>query len=454
MNEHTAPQDHVGLRRNHGITRRRLLRVAASGAAAAVAAPYILPASVLAGPGRVAPSDRLGIGIIGTGGRGNDHLRAFLGTRETRVLAACDANKPKAEAAKAVVDQYYAGRSDAAGSAGDKGCGAYSDFRELLARDDIDAVAIASPENWHTLHASYAAKAGKDIYCEKALSLTVREGRQLVQTIRRYARVLQVGTQQRSDRNFRFACELVRNGYIGKLQTVDVSVPGGTRLGNAPPKDPPPGLDYELWLGPAPWTPYNDIKCSFNWYFIYDYCAGWIQSWGVHHCDIALWGAPALLQSPLEVEGTAVFPTDGLANTSVTWRVKYTAANGVVCTFTDTSASRQGVTFTGDKGRVYVDRGALTAEPASLLKVAIKPGEEHLQVSNNHHGDFLEAIRTRRDPVAPVEAGHAATTITLVGDIATRLGRKLRWDWKAEQFPGDEEANRMLHRSMRSPWSM
>ena len=418
-----------------GITRRRFL----AGATAAVAAPYVMPATSLGAGGATAPSERIGLGFIGMGSRGSSHVRSLAGNEQVQILAVCDANKPKADANLA--------------KAGN-GCKSYSDFREVLAREDIDAVVIASPENWHALMAARAAEAGKDVYCEKALSLTVKEGRQLCKTVRRYGTVFQIGTQQRSDQKFRFACELARNGYLGKLKRVEVGVPGGRALPEAPAAPVPEGLDYDLWLGPAPFTPYNKLKCSFNWYFIFDYCAGWIQSWGVHHCDIALWGAPSLMADKLQVEGKATFPTAGIANTSITWNLQYTTPSGLVFSFTDNKVHPQGCKFIGDKGWVHVRRGGIKAEPVSLLKTAIKPDEEHLYESSNHHGNFLGCIKTRRDPVAAVEGGHAATTITLVGDIATRLGRKLTWDWKAEKFVNDEAANRMLSRSMRTPWSM
>ncbi|MDP6848064.1 MAG: Gfo/Idh/MocA family oxidoreductase, partial [Kiritimatiellia bacterium] len=280
----------MSIERRERISRRRFIAAAATTAAA----PYIIPSSALGKAGTVAPSNRINMGFIGTGGRGTSHLRSLVGSRETQLMAVCDPQKPKREGAKRHIENAYA-KQKAAGTY--KGCEAYSDFRELIARDDIDAVVVASPEYWHALHMSMAAKAGKDVYGEKALSLTIDQGRALVDTVRRYGRVFQVGTQQRSGRNFRFACELARNGYIGKLSKVEVGVPGGRSLPNAEPCDPPPDLDYDMWLGPAPYTPYNKLKCSFNWYFIFDYCVGWIQSWGVHHCDIALWGAPSLMAS-------------------------------------------------------------------------------------------------------------------------------------------------------------
>jgi len=428
-------------------SRRRFL----AGAAAALAAPYVVPASVLGADGRAPPSRRVGIGSIGVGGRGSGHVNTMLHRGDAQVLAVCDPFQNKREAARKQAEARYA---DLAARGEYKGCLATSDFREVLARPGVDAVIIASPENWHPLHAAMAAAAGKDIYCEKALSLTVAEGRALCDAVRRYGRVFQTGTQQRSSRNFRFACELARNGYLGRLHTVEVGVPGGRALPTAQPKPVPPGLDYDMWLGPAKYTPYNDLKCSYNWYFIYDYCVGWIQSWGVHHVDIALWGAPSLARDPLEVEGTAVFPEEGLANTSLTWRVKARTPDGLTLSFSDNGHHPQGCRFIGEVGWVHVNRGGIRAEPTSLLKGAIMPGEEHLYESSSHHGNWMECIETRRDPVAPVEDGHAATTLTIVSDIATRVGRKVRWNWQAERFENDDVANRMLSRPMRPPWTM
>ncbi|MBM4018493.1 MAG: Gfo/Idh/MocA family oxidoreductase [Planctomycetes bacterium] len=430
-----------------GLSRRRFLACAAG----VLAAPYVLPASSVGGEGRAAPSARLGMGFLGMGSRGTDHVRTLVQNAGVQVLAVCDPQQPKREAARKHVEQAYAGQ---AGRGGYKGCASVSDFREVLARADVDAVVIAAPEFWHGLMGAGAVAAGKDVYGEKALTLTVAEGRALVSAVRRHGRIYQVGTQQRSDRNFRFACELARNGYLGKVHTVKVAVPGGRSLPAAEPKPAPPEIDYEMWLGPAPWTPYNDLKCSYNWYFIYDYCVGWIQSWGVHHIDIALWGQPGLCASTLEVEGAAEFPKEGLADTSITWKVQARTPEGLRLVFTDDSGQPHGCRFEGDKGWVHVVRGGIKAEPESLLKATLGAGEEHLYESKNHHENFLECVRSRRGPAAPVEGAHAATTLTIVCDIATRLGRKLTWDWKAEKFAGDDAANRMLSRPMRAPWSM
>jgi predicted dehydrogenase len=429
------------------INRRDFLKTAATLATF----PTILPASAFGADSRPAPSNRLNCAVIGLGDRGSQHLGAILSMPGTQLLAVCDPFRKKGEASKAYVEQHYA---QAASAGSYKGCAAYQDYREILARPDLDAVFIAAPENWHALISIDALRAGKDVYCEKALSLTVAEGRAMCAAVRRYGRVFQIGTQQRSERGFRFACELARNGYLGDVHTVKVSVPGGRSLPLAQPKPPPPDINYELWLGPAPWTPYNDSKCSFNWYFMSDYCAGWIQSWGVHHIDIALWGQPVLMASTFDMEGTAVFPTEGMANTSINWNVTCTPPKGPKLIFTDDQSGEHGVRFIGDKGWVHVVRGGIRTEPEELLEVRLKPTDQHLQVSSNHHSDFFEAIKSRRDPVAPVEDGHAATTLTLVADIATRLQRKLTWDWKAERFLNDPAANTLLSRALRSPWAI
>jgi predicted dehydrogenase len=420
-------------------------------AAVAAVAPLIVPASVFGAEGRPAPSNRINCAVIGLGDRGSQHTGALAGMPDAQVLAVCDVYRSKGQQWKTRVDAQYA----KAAAAGDyQGCTATQDFREVIARKDIDAVIITAPENWHVLLSIAAMRAGKDVYCEKALSLTVAEGRAVCEAVRRYGRVFQIGTQQRSERGFRFACELARNGYLGKVHTVNVSVPGGRSLPVAQPSAPPPDLDYEMWLGPAPWSAYNDNKCTYNWYFMSDYCAGWIQSWGVHHIDIALWGQPMLMDSTLEIEGSAVFPTEGQANTSINWNVEARPKRGPKLVFTDDKNGQHGVRFIGDKGWVHVVRGNISAGPEELLEVRLKSSDLHLYESNNHMQNFLDCIKSRRDPVAPVEGGHAATTFTLVADIATRLQRKLLWDWKAERFINDPAANTMLSRTMRTPWTI
>ncbi len=284
---------HKGLpgRGPKGVSRRGFL--------AGVAAPCFVPGAVLGMNGRAAASERIRIGHIGVGGQGSGHVGGHARrARRRRSWPSATRSNPNAR-------RTSSGPTTATpteiGKGSYKGCAAYSDFRDLVTRDDIDAVIIASPEFWHALHAIWAMRHGKDVYCEKAMTLTAYESQAVREAVRRHARVYQLGTQQRSDRNFRFAAELAINGYLGKLHTVQVAVPGGSSLGLAAPAPVPPGLDYEMWLGPAPYKPYNNLKCSFNWYFIYDYCIGWIGSWGVHHIDSALWGAPVFHTGRVEV---------------------------------------------------------------------------------------------------------------------------------------------------------
>lgn len=436
MKNHRAP----------GLSRRRFLA-----AASTITAPMIVPAAVLGRNGSVAPSERILAGCIGMGSRGSGHANEIAAFPDTQVVATCDVFRSKAEQVRQRIDERYASLRNTGSY---RNCTACQDFRELLARPDIDAVTIASPENWHAVMAVEAMKAGKDVYCEKALSLTVAEGRAVCEAARRYGRVFQAGTQQRSDPRFRFACELARNGYLGTVKKVWVGVPGGRALPILPVKPVPEDLDYDLWLGPAQSKPYRDGLCTYNWYFVSDYCAGWIQSWGVHHVDIALWGVPALTAATLEVAGTATFPDEGTADCSFAWHTTLSTPDGIVLDFCDDRSATHGhgCRFEGDQGWVHVVRGGIRAEPASLLDVVIKPGEQRLYASRHHMGNFVECIRSRRDPAAPVEAVHAATTATLIADIATRLGRKLTWDWPSERFLNDDAANRMLSRALRHPW--
>lgn len=407
-------------------------------AAAAAAAPLLLPSW---SRGQGAPSNRITAAIIGMGDRGRQHLGALRSLPEAQVVAVCDVFRSKAESA-----QRGLGAS----------CTAHQDFREIIARPDVDAVFITAPEHWHAVMAIAAMNAGKDVYCEKALSLTVAEGRAVCDAVRRTGRVFQAGTQQRSDGNFRLACELARNGYLGRLQRVVVAVPAGPRPPLLPVEAPPADLDYELWLGPSPLKPHRRGLCTYNWYFVTDYCAGWIQSWGVHHMDIALWGAPQLMASTLTVEGTATFPESGTADVAFGWQTRMTTPDGLSLEFHDDRSGPfgHGVRFIGDRGWVHVVRGGIKAEPASLLQTLLRPGQTRLPRSTHHVDDFLQAMRSRRDPIAPVEGVHAATTGTLIADIANRCGRKLTWDWAAERFVGDDMANRMLTRTLRNPWTV
>jgi predicted dehydrogenase len=436
--------------RNRNFSRRSLLKKTAGTVAGLAAFPYFVPSSCLGKAGNVAPSSRVVMGCIGAGGQGTHNTKAFLNIPAVRMVAVCDINRDRRNKAKSLIDKHY----------GDKGCATFGDFRELLARDDIDAVLIATQDHWHALIATAAAKAGKDMYCEKPTGVAVNEGKAMRDAVRRYSRVFQTGTQQRSERNFRFACELARNGYVGKIHTVKVGAPGPyyKRGYNKPPTEEPvpAGFDYDMFLGPAPMKPYNGGRWAFpDWYLIWDYCAGFIVNWGVHHLDIANWGCPAVCDEPFEVECKGHYRNDGLTDNINDWQAEFTYPSGLRMTFTDTdNPNKQGCQFEGDKGWVHVNRQGIWAEPASLLDVSIKPNEIRLGDSTSHHVNFIDSVKTRRDPIAPVEAGHKASYLGLVPEIACRLGRKLKWDTAKEQFIDDREANQMMSRPMRSPWHL
>jgi predicted dehydrogenase len=370
-----------------------------------------------------------------------------LGRRGVQFAAVCDVRTDRREGGKQHVDQHY-GTGD---------CAAYRDFRELLARDDIDAVYIATPDHWHALVTIAAAKAGKDIYCQKPLTHTVAEGRAVCEAVRRYGVVLQHGTQQRSEWSFQFGAELVLNGRIGTLRTVRLGVPGGRSTGPQPVMPVPGGFDYDLWLGPAPWAPYTERRCfgPHTWYFIDDYCVGYFAGWGVHHLDSAQQGIGADRTGPVSVEGRGVFPKEGLYNTPVSWRVVYTFENGTRIVDTDTSQQRMGVLYEGTEGTVFTWRGnVLETNPPSLKHDALGPNAIRVYRSTDHFQNFLDCIRTRREPAAPVEVAHRSTTLCNIGAIAMVLGRGLTWDPEKQEFVGDREANRLLSMPMRAPWRL
>jgi predicted dehydrogenase len=291
---------------------------------------------------------------------------------------------------------------------------------------------------------------------EKPLGLSVQEDIALREAVKRYERVFQFGTQQRSDRNFHHACELVLNGRIGKLQRITAATPPSRAVDNYGPSRVPAELDWEMWVGPARWMPYTQgvVGNCGEWGHISNFSLGWITTWGIHHVDIAQWGNDADTSGPVEIEGTGVFPADGLYDCAIEYDTKLTYDNGAVLRFVDHKKKRQGVLFEGTDGWVFVKRGAIEAEPRSLLDERIGPDEKHLRASNDHGRDFLDCIKTRETPVSSIDAAVRTDTVCHLSDISMRLGRKLRWDPAAERFANDQQANRMLRRSMRAPWHL
>jgi len=420
----------------NAISRRRLLKTAV-----AFGAPYIIPSTVL-GQGRPAPSNRIGVGCIGLRNMGMTHLLSVLGRSEVEVIGLCDVDRSVLAERERLVRLRKLGGA----------CATYTDFRELLARDDVDAVTVATPDHWHVPIGIAAAKAGKDMYIEKPLSLTISQGRALVDAVRRYGRVSQTGTQQRSEYGFRFACELVQNGRIGQLQTIRVGLPAGPQCPPQKTMPVPKGFDYEMWLGPSPWAPYTRRRCHGSFRYIFDYSGGQITDWGAHFIDIAQWGNGTQLSGPVEVEGRGEFPRDGLFNTARKYRFVCTYANGVKLIVSD--EERFGIHSEGSEGWVFVNRTTLEADPPTLIRSRIGANEIHLYESRSHWGNWLECIRTRGQTIAHFEIGHRTITIAHLGNLSMLLGRKLRWNPDEERFVNDDVANRMLTRAMREPWRL
>ncbi|NLE39625.1 MAG: Gfo/Idh/MocA family oxidoreductase [Pirellulaceae bacterium] len=460
------------------LSRRRFLTTATT----AIAAPHVISSSALGKDGVAPPSERTTIGMLGVGNRGSSSIRALSPLPEAQIVAIADPRAERRELARKNVDKTYAKRANKASY---KACRVYNDFRDLLARDDIDAVWGCAPDHWHGVLYNRVLEAGKDMYGEKPLTRWIAEGFTVCDAVRRYGRVFQTGTQQRSCPQFREACELAINGYLGKIHTVRVGVPGGKVCELEPPCDPPKGFDYDLWTGPAPMIPFDNKRCEWlAMYMISHYCAGFITNWGVHHLDIAGWGCPEIFEKRFEVEGQGILPPGGMSDTWIAWRVEFHYPSGLKLSFTDKrepsfaafgkdtprtdlggiEANESGCLFEGDQGWVRVDRAGIWANPESLLSVRFKPSDMRLHASPacdndrggyvSHSADFLRSIRTRQDPVSPVESGQAASTLGNVADIALRLGRKLTWDPTAKRFLNDDDANNMLMRPLRGPWTI
>lgn len=446
------------------VPRREFLRNMSAVAGAAMF-PQIIPSSVLGKDGATAPSNKVTLGCIGLGIQGKGNMGAFLGnTEDVQVVAVCDVHEDRRLAGKNEVDKFYK-NSD---------CAAYGDFRELMARKDIDAVQITAPDHWHPLMAIEAARQKKSMYCEKPIGWSFRAAQAVRKAVKESGVVFQFGTQQRSDGRFRRACELVRNGRIGRLQTILVGVPGSWTCPLQPTEPVPKELDYEMWLGPAPMAPYSFQRCRpwtkgegrFGgysiWYCISDYCIGMIGNWGVHHLDIAQWGNGTEFSGPEAIEGTGKFPTGMLTDTATNWQVENRYANGVTLVHMDEVTSKRhpmqanghghGVMFIGSDGWIHVDRKKMDASVPSLVREQVGPGEINLFRSDNHHVNFIDAIKGKTKPAAPIDIAFYSDTICHLQQIAIKLRRKLRWDSVGEAFIDDDEANRLLDRPMRAPW--
>jgi predicted dehydrogenase len=464
-------------------SRRRFLKHAA---AVAAAGPMIVRSSVLGQNGTTPPSERITLGLIGPGKQGSAHLGALLLRSDVQILGICDVQEERRRAARELVerrtgaapkdpkapketaknlvadaDQSTANNpwavTDASAISGTGPATSasdvkyYNDFRELLGRKDIDAVLIAVPDHWHAIIATQAIKAGKDVYCEKPLTLTIREAKDLIDTTKRYARIFQTGSQQRSSREFRVACEMVRNGRIGKLKRIWVVIGIPSKECDLPAEPVRAGVDWDMWLGPAPWRPFNRILCPpvddpswALWRSYRDYSGGAMTDFGAHHFDIAQWAMGMDESGPVEI----IPPGKDRKYLS------YMYDNGVemIHASTGNAFGGAGLTFEGTEGKIRVDRGVLELTPASLVRYRPKPGEVQLYRSPGHHQDWINGIRQRKQPNCNVEVGARSVTVCHLGNICYWLNRPLKWDPVNWQFIGDEEANRWLDRPKRGSW--
>jgi len=444
-------------------TRREFLK---SGTAA-LTVPCLVPRTVL---GACAPSNRIVMASIGVGGMGTNNLMGFLSFDDVQVVAVCDPETGSdkyghwynkggwlgREPAIKRVNQHYAEKQ---GKGTYKGCAGYVDFRDLLARDDLDAVVIATPDHWHAIPAIAAARRGLDIYCERPLTLTVGEGRAVVRAAERHNVIFQTGTHHRSvDGHLRRVCELIRNGRIGKVRRVISHIGPNNRTSTAKKGDSmpiPKGFDWPVWLGPAPEVPYHRDRTHYTFRFVQDYSGGQTTNLGVHALDIVQWALGTDRSGPVEFEDLgAEFPPEEMLFDTVTkvhFRARYADGTELICrTDTDGVIAR----FEGTEGWIETTYKTFRTNPPSLRDTVIGPNEIHLYRSNDHKRNFLDGIKTRRETITPAEVGHRSTSLCLLANIAMKLKRKIRWDPLREQIIDDEQARRLLSRPMRAPWHL
>ncbi len=435
--------------------RRRFLKRAAAVAGGIAAAPYVITSTALGGEGRPPASQRITTGYLGTGPRGLLNIREQLSCPQAQVVAVCDVWKPVRQRAKGVVDAHYKNAD----------CKMYVDFRDLLARDDIDAVGIASPDHWHVPMTIAAARAGKDVCTEKPLGVSVAEDLRCREMIHRYDRVFQYGTEARASAACRLGAELVRNGKIGEIREIRVkapnSVPGGSRTAKPVPKE----LEYDLWLGPALWRPYSGCPDNGNrWFHVYDYALGFIAGWGAHPLDLLQWSFDTHLAGTWEVEGTGAIDPAGANDAVRNWDVSIRFSGGVKMSYWATGVPKQEeprlarlgnyAQLIGTEGWVAVYYASMMCDPPSLQSSVLGPDDVRLPVSQGQERNFIECVGTRQTPVSHIDDAVHSDIISHISDIAIRSGRKITWDPIKEEIIGDEAASRMLTRAIRRPWQL
>ena len=450
--------------------RRDFLKNSSAVMAGTMILPTIVPSTVF---GKNAPSNKINIAQIGFGriAKGHD-LAETLKYDEARIIAVADLDSNRAAKGKELIEDFYAKKTGSKDAVNVK---TYGDYREMLLNKDIDAVMISTPDHWHSQPAIEAALAGKDVYLQKPTSLTIAEGRLLVDVVKRKGTILQVGTQQRAMPQFRIAAELVRNGRIGKLHTVKIGLPGDPAGPEAPEMPVPKNLNYDMWLGSTPeiyYTemrvhPQNSLTDRPGWLRCEQFGAGMITGWGQHHFDSAAWGMDTEYTGPISINSMAQFPKSGLWNVHGEFIAVAEYKNGI--TMITSGGYPNGIRYEGSEGWIFVTRGDYTASSSDpiakskssktldtsdpkILSSIIKENEIHLYKIDNQHGNWLDCIKTRKAPISPIEIGHRACSICLITHISMKLGRKLDWNPETEMFVKDDEANKMLSRSQRFPY--
>jgi predicted dehydrogenase len=411
-----------------------------------IAAPIIIPASALGKAQRPAASRRVTLGFIGTGGKGMDNIKGLSNDPRVQIVAVCDVDRGHLAEAHQIATRKYG-----------KGVLATGDFRDITRRPDIDAVVVSTPDHWHVLPALDAVRHGKDGYVEKPLTLTIAEGRLLSDETARYGRIIQTGSQQRSIGEFRRLTDLVRNGRIGQLQRIEIMIPARNKTNPDPwqPEKPPAELDYNFWLGPAPWEPYHEKRCHYTFRYLRDYSGGQVTNWGTHYIDNAQWCMDMDHSGPVHVEGHGIYPKSGLFDVADDVNFTCTYANGVKL---NVRTRKDGVydgniRFIGSEGWIFASRSSMVSQPENLVKDFCAATEPRLDFTGvDHFTNFVDCVISRNQPIAPVEGGHRSATVCHLGNTAMELGRPLQWDPVKEEYVGDPDANRLRDRIKRVEW--
>ncbi len=428
-------------------TRRDFLKRSATVATGALVLPQIIPSTALGMGGKLPPSDRIVMGGIGLGSQGTSNMRDFLELKnQVQYVAVCDVDSNHAAKAK--------GLADKANNSND--CRIYGDYREFLEKEKLDAVSIALPDHWHGLIYTAAANKKLDVYGEKPICRTINDGQTIVSAVKKNNIIWQTGSWQRSQANFHHAVELVRNGRIGKIIHIEVGLPNGNKgIGTPPVKEVPAELNWEMWLGPALKVPYRGVS-HWDWRWILDYSGGQLTDWAGHHIDIANWGAELEHTGPVEISGEGVYPRDGIFNVPVEYDFLCKYANGIEMRVANSArlVHGGGATWYGEKGWINVDRGRIEASDPKILQEVIGPNEIQIYKSDNHWQNFIDCVKSRKEPIAPIEVAYRAISVALLGEIAMTTGQKIQWDPVKEEIIGNPAASRLLSRPYRQPWSL